>query len=61
MAKVVKKAVAKKTAKPQLKALIDGSHGIDGNIYTYKTGDIVTLSKKEHFNSMKELACFSEV
>ncbi len=61
MAKVVKKAVAKKTAKHQLKALCDGSHGIDGGIYTFKTGDIVTLSKQHHFDSMKELECFSEV
>ena len=48
MAKVVKKAVAKKTAKPQLIALITGSHGIDGGIYTFKTGDVITLSKKSH-------------
>lgn len=61
MSKVAKKAVAKKATKHQLKALCDGSHGIDGNIYTYKAGDVVTLSKKEHFDSMKELACFSEV
>ena len=57
---VAKKAVAKKaTAKPQLKALCDGSHGIDGGIYTFKKGDTVTLSKKHHYDSMKELACFS--
>ena len=59
---VSKKAVAKKTsAKLQLKALCDGSHGIDGGIYTYKVGDVVTLSKKHHYDSMKELKCFSEV
>lgn len=61
MAKVVKKAVAKKTAKLQLKAVCDGSHGIDGGIYTFKAGDIVTLSKKAHFDSMKELSCLDEV
>jgi len=62
MAKVVKKAVAKKTAKPQLIALITGSHGIDGGIYTFKTGDVITLSKKSHYDSMKELVNrFSEV
>jgi hypothetical protein len=59
---VSKKADAKKTsAKYQLKALRDGSHGIDGGIYTYKKYDIITLSKKGHFDSMKELACFDEV
>jgi len=59
---VSKKADAKKTsAKLQLKALADGSHGIDGGIYTYKKGDTVTLSKKAHYDSMKELACFNEV
>lgn len=59
---VAKKAVAKKaTAKKyQLKALCDGSHGIDGGIYTYKKGDTVTVSKKAHYDSMKELACFNE-
>ena len=57
-----KKAGAKKaSAKYQLKAISDGSHGIDGGIYTYKAGDTVTLSKKAHYDSMKELACFSEV
>lgn len=61
MSKVAKKAVAKKATKLQLKAVCDGSHGIDGNIYTYKVGDIVTVSKKGHYDSMKELACFSEV
>ena len=59
---VSKKADAKKTsAKLKLKAIADGSHGIDGGIYTYKKGDTVTLSKKAHYDSMKELACFSEV
>jgi len=63
MAKTVaKKAVAKKAAaKLQLKATADGSHGIDGGIYTFKKGDVVTCSKKAHYDSMKELACFSEV
>lgn len=61
MGKVTKKAVAKKVAKLQLKALCDGSHGIDGGTYTYKSGDTITLSKKHHFDSMKELSCFSEV
>jgi hypothetical protein len=62
MSKVAKKAVAKKATKLQLKALIDGSHGIDGGIYTYKVGDIVTLSKQSHYDSMKELVDrFSEV
>jgi len=61
MGKVAKKAVAKKATKHQLKALCEGSHGIDGGIYTFKAGDIVTLSKKKHYNSMKELACFNEV
>ena len=57
-----KKAGAKKaSAKYQLKAISDGSNGIDGGIYTYKAGDTVTLSKKAHYDSMKELACFSEV
>ncbi len=55
---VVKKATAKSY---KLKAVSDGSHGIDGGIYTYKAGDIVTLSKKAHYESMKDLACFSEV
>lgn len=59
---VSKKADAKKTsAKLKLKAIADGSHGIDGGIYTYKKYDIITLSKKGHFDSMKELACFDEV
>ena len=59
---VSKKADAKKTsAKLKLKAIADGSHGIDGGIYTYKKGDTVTLSKKAHYDSMKELACFNEV
>ena len=59
---VSKKADAKKTsAKYQLKALRDGSHGIDGGIYTFKKGDTVTVSKKAHYDSMKELACFNEV
>jgi len=61
MGKVAKKAVAKKATELQLKALCDGSHGIDGGIYTFAKGDIVTLSKKAHFDSMKELECFSEV
>jgi len=61
MGKVAKKAVAKKATKLQLKATADGSHGIDGGIYTYKKGDTVTLSKKAHYDSMKELACFNEV
>ena len=61
MSKVAKKAVAKKATKLQLKALCDGSHGIDGNIYTFKKGDVVALSKKAHFDSMKELACMDEV
>jgi hypothetical protein len=61
MGKVAKKAVAKKATKLELKALCDGSHGIDGSIYTYKKGDTVTLSKKAHYDSMKELACFNEV
>ena len=55
------KAVAKKaSAKPKLTALCDGSHGIDGTVYTYKKGDTVTLSKASHLNSMKELAAFKE-
>jgi hypothetical protein len=59
---VFKKAVAKKsTARPKLKALRDGSHGIDGQVYTYKEGDIVTLSKKAHFDSMKDLPCLEEI
>ena len=59
---VSKKADAKKTsAKLKLKAIADGSHGIDGGIYTYKVGDTVTVSKKAHYDSMKELACFNEV
>ena len=59
---VSKKADAKKTsAKLKLKAIADGSHGIDGGIYTYKKGDTITLSKKAHYDSMKELACFNEV
>jgi len=59
---VSKKADAKKTsAKLKLKAIADGSHGIDGGIYTFKKGDTVTVSKKAHYDSMKELACFSEV
>jgi len=62
MSKVAKKAVAKKATKHQLKALIDGSHGIDGGIYTFKVGDVITLSKKSHYDSMKELVTrFSEV
>ena len=61
MSKVAKKAVAKKATKHQLKALCYGSHGIDGGIYTFKSGDTVTVSKKGHYDSMKELACFSEV
>jgi len=60
MSKVAKKAVAKKATKLTLKALADGSHGIDGGIYTFKKGDVVTVSKKAHYDSMKELACFSE-
>jgi hypothetical protein len=59
---VSKKADAKKTsAKLKLKAIADGSHGIDGGIYTFKKGDTVTVSKKAHYDSMKELACFNEV
>jgi len=59
---VIKKAVAKKaTARPKLKALRDGSHGIEGQIYTYKKGDTVTLSKKAHFDSMKDLPCLEEI
>ena len=59
---VSKKADAKKTsAKLKLKAIADGSHGIDGGIYTFKNGDTVTVSKKAHYDSMKELACFNEV
>ena len=61
MSKVAKKAVAKKATKHQLKAICDGSHGIDGGIYTFKKGDTVTVSKKAHYDSMKELACFNEV
>lgn len=62
MSKVAKKAVAKKATKHQLKALITGSHGIDGGIYTFKEGDVITLSKKSHYDSMKELVNrFSEV
>jgi len=62
MGKVAKKAVAKKATKLQLKALIDGSHGIDGGIYTFKAGDVITVSKKSHYDSMKELVTrFSEV
>jgi len=60
VSKVAKKAVAKKATKLTLKALADGSHGIDGGIYTFKKGDVVTVSKKAHYDSMKELACFSE-
>ena len=57
------KAVAKKATarKYQLKALADGSHGVDGGIYTFKAGDIVTLSKKAHYDSMIELAHLTEV
>lgn len=61
MSKVAKKAVAKKATKFQLKALCDGSHGIDGGIYTYAKDDIVKLSKQSHYDSMKNMACFSEV
>jgi len=61
MGKVAKKAVAKKATKLQLKATADGSHGIDGGIYTFSEGDTVTLSKKAHYESMKDLACFNEV
>jgi len=61
MSKVAKKAVAKKATKHQLKALCDGSHGIDGGIYTFSEGDTISLSKKAHYDSMKELSCFSEV
>jgi hypothetical protein len=59
---VSKKADAKKTsAKLKLKAIADGSHGIDGGIYTFKKGDTVTVSKKAHYDSMMKLACFNEV
>ncbi|MBT4080187.1 MAG: hypothetical protein HOE82_06190 [Gammaproteobacteria bacterium] len=61
MGKVTKTAVAKKVTKPQLKAICDGSHCIDGGIYTFKTGDVITLSKKSHYESMKGLSCFNEV
>jgi hypothetical protein len=62
MSKVAKKAVAKKATKHQLKALITGSHGIDGGIYTFKTGEVFTVSKKSHYDSMIELVNrFSEV
>ena len=55
---VVKKATAKKL---QLKAICDGSHGIDGGIYTFKKGDVVTVSKKSHYDSMKELNALEEM
>jgi len=59
---VSKKADAKKTsAKLKLKAIADGSHGIDGGIYTFKKGDTVTVSKKAHYDSMMKLSCFIEV
>jgi len=61
LSKVTKKAVAKKVTKLQLKALCDGSHGIDGGIYTFAKGDIITLSKKAHFDIMKNLQSLSEV
>jgi hypothetical protein len=61
MSKVAKKAVAKKATKHQFKALADGSHGIDGNIYTFKAGDVVTLSKNAHYDSMKNLPHLKEV
>jgi hypothetical protein len=58
-----KKADAKKTsAKLQLKALINGRHNIDGGTYSFKEGDVITVSKKSHYDSMKELVTrFSEV
>ena len=55
---VVRKATAKK---PQLRAICDGSHGIDGGIYTFKKGDTVTVSKKSHYDAMKHLACLEEM
>lgn len=55
--KVVKKATAKKY---KLRAVRDGSHGIDGGIYTYKAGDTLTLSKKSHYDAMKHLSAFQE-
>lgn len=62
MGKVAKKAVAKKATKHQLKALITGTHGIDGGTYTFNAGDVITLSKQSHYDSMKELVTrFSEV
>ena len=65
MAKTVAKAkavVKKATAKQyKLKAICDGSHGIDGGIYTYKEGDVVTVSKKSHYDAMKHLACLEEM
>lgn len=62
MSKVAKKAVAKKATKHQLKALITGTHGIDGGRYTFEKGETITLTKKSHYDSMKELVNrFSEV
>ena len=59
---VAKKAVAKKaSARPKLKAMRDGSHGIDGQVYTYQKGDVITISKKAHLKSMKDLPCLEEI
>ena len=56
-----KKVVRKTTGqKPKLRALRDGSHGIDGGVYTFKEGDVLTLSKVSHYDSMKDLDCFED-
>ena len=56
--KVVKKATAKKY---KLHAVRDGSHGIDGGIYTFKAGDVITLSKKSHYDVMKNLKSLEDI
>lgn len=54
-----KKAVKKATAtKPQLTALRDGSHSVKGTVYTFKKGDTVTLSSKDHIDAMMASGAF---
>jgi len=57
-----KKATAKKTVakNPQLKALRGGSHKVNGTVYNFAEGDIITTNQTD-FDSMKSLSFFEEV
>ena len=55
---MLKGADMEKKDMKSLKAVYDGSHMIEGIVYTFKKGDTVKVTEK-HYKSMKTLTAFN--